>query len=112
MSTAYQCRTCDTVGIKNFYKNARYQCKACWNKRTYQSSRDNLDLLISERGGKCERCGYKKSYAALQWHHVDPSQKEFGISSKRGAPIAQLREEVSKCKLLCANCHAEVHAGL
>lgn len=111
MLKEYTCKDCGTTGKKNFY-SYKYQCKTCWNKRTYQASRDKLDLLITERGGKCERCGYKKCYAALQWHHKDPTQKDFGISSKRGAPIELLREEVSKCKLLCANCHAETHAGL
>ena len=110
MSTAYQCRTCDTTGIDNFYKNAKYQCKLCWNKRTFKSARDKLDLLIQERGGKCECCGYDKYYGALQWHHLDPSQKEFQIGSNRGKNIDELRAEVSKCQLLCANCRSEAHA--
>jgi|688.fasta_scaffold182242_1 hypothetical protein len=109
----YVCKDCGIEGASHFYaKGYRYQCKKCWNKRTYKVARDKLDQLIIERGGKCERCKYDKSFAALQWHHIDPSIKEFGISGKRGAPIEQLRKEINKCTLLCANCHAEVHAGL
>lgn len=106
----YVCKDCGADGKENFYSSGyRYQCKKCWNKRTYQVARDKLNQLILERGGKCENCRYDKCFSALQWHHEDPTQKEFGISSKRGAPIDKLRKETEKCKLLCANCHAEEH---
>ena len=109
----YTCKDCGVTGNEHFYaKGYKHQCKKCWNKRTYQSSKDKLDLLIKERGGCCERCGYNKCNDALQWHHKDPTQKDFGISSKRGSPMAKLREEADKCLLLCANCHAETHFEL
>ena len=109
-SSRLRCRDCDDADPDSFYKGSQYYCKACWNKRTFQSARDKLDQLIRERGGRCEQCGYDRYYGALQWHHLDPTQKEFGISGRRGSPIAELRAEVSKCQLLCANCHAEAHA--
>lgn len=105
------CKTCGETDPAKFYKQ-KWICKTCWNTYTYGRTRAKLDQLIAERGGKCERCGYDKSYAALQWHHRDPNEKDFGISGKRGAPIDRLREETSKCELLCANCHAEVHEEL
>ena len=51
--------------------------------------------------------------AALQFHHVDPTEKAFALSS-RGVTrsLAKAREEAAKCVLLCANCHAEVEAGV
>ncbi|CAB4125727.1 HNHc domain containing protein [uncultured Caudovirales phage] len=110
--SAYLCRDCGTADQSLFYTKTKYYCKSCWNRKTYKSSRDKLDLLISERGGACERCGYNKCFQALQWHHIDPNEKEFGISGRRGSPLAELREEVAKCQLLCANCHAEVHTEL
>lgn len=109
--SAYTCRSCGVDGAENFYSTAKYQCKACWNKRTHQSAKDKLKQLREERGGCCERCGYDRCDAALQWHHTDPTQKEFSIGKRRGLTLDQLRAEVSKCQLLCANCHAEVHAG-
>jgi hypothetical protein len=58
-------------------------------------------------------CGYAKSVVALQFHHVDPSAKRFALS-REGVTrsLARAREEAAKCVLLCANCHAEVEAGL
>ena len=38
--------------------------------------------LIAYKGGKCERCGYNKCNRALEFHHLDPSIKDFGISKQ------------------------------
>tara|TARA_R110000824_G_scaffold242992_2_gene431633 strand:- start:94 stop:324 length:231 start_codon:yes stop_codon:yes gene_type:complete len=62
-------------------------------------------------GGKCCGCGYNKCASALEFHHTDPSKKEFIIGScKYGR--SKMLEEAKKCILLCANCHREFHANL
>jgi hypothetical protein len=68
--------------------------------------------LVAEAGGRCVLCGHDEFPGALQFHHVDPSQKSFGLAM-RGLTrsIARLREEAVKCVLLCANCHAKVEWG-
>jgi hypothetical protein len=70
-------------------------------------------ILVAEAGGACALCGYDRSPAGLQFHHVDPSTKGFGLA-KGGLTrsLAAARAEASKCVLLCATCHAEVEAGL
>lgn len=68
--------------------------------------------LIARHGGKCERCGYDKCMRALQFHHLDPTQKDFGISTTLTKSFQTLCQESDKCILLCANCHAEEHQRL
>lgn len=63
------------------------------------------------KGAKCVRCGYNQNYAALEFHHPDPHEKEFqldlrSLSNRRWNAVL---EEAAKCLLLCSNCHAEVH---
>ena len=68
--------------------------------------------LLLYKGGKCERCGYDKCEGALQFHHVNPQEKDFTIGQiKLGKDytMEDLYKEVDKCVLLCANCHAEEH---
>jgi len=70
-------------------------------------------LAIEFKGGKCEVCGYGRCPEVLEFHHLDSSKKDFGISLKgytRG--WKRVKEELKKCVLLCANCHREVHAGI
>lgn len=66
---------------------------------------------VEYKGGKCIVCGYNKSIRALQFHHLDPSQKDFGISGSTKS-FEKLKSELDKCVLLCSNCHAEVHDNL
>lgn len=46
---------------------------------------------------------------ALEFHHLDPTQKDFGISKTLTKSFKALTEETDKCILLCSNCHAEEH---
>lgn len=65
--------------------------------------------LIAYKGGKCESCGYDKPFlSCYDFHHKDPSQKDFTISGKSRS-FERLKEEADKCSLLCKNCHYELH---
>lgn len=70
------------------------------------------NMLIQRAGGKCVKCGYSKCNRALEFHHLDPNQKDFGISKNLTKSIDFLKSEADKCILLCANCHAEEHQRL
>jgi hypothetical protein len=108
---AYECE-CGITGVENFYKTAKYQCKICWNKRTAQSGKDKVTRLKQEAGGACIKCGYDKCQDALEFHHVDPSVKEFHLGEARGYNIEKIRAELKKCILVCRNCHTEIHAEM
>lgn len=82
------------------------KCEAVvsWRKRRKKD-------LVEYKGGKCEKCGYNKSVEALQFHHINPLDKDFTISGKSWS-FEKLKEEVDKCIMLCANCHLEEHERL
>lgn len=69
-------------------------------------------LAVEYKGGKCIICGYDRCVRALEFHHVNPAEKEFGLSS-RGLTRSwiAIKHELDKTILLCANCHREVEAG-
>lgn len=70
-------------------------------------------MAIEYKGGTCQLCGYDRCDEALEFHHPDSSDKDFGISAKGYTRSwTKVKEELDKCILLCANCHREVHAGL
>lgn len=47
----------------------------------------------------------------LDFHHLDPSTKSFSLAAAKHPPEGML-EEISKCTILCANCHRMVTFGL
>lgn len=84
-------------------------CNSCVQKIRYHALKKRA---VNFLGGKCIVCDYKKDMAALEFHHVDPLQKEFGIGSGRNTPWGKLQIELNKCVLLCCRCHREVHSGI
>lgn len=68
--------------------------------------------MLYVMGECCQICGYNRCSSALEFHHLDPSVKDFTISSKQARSWEATCDELKKCILLCANCHREVHAGL
>jgi hypothetical protein len=94
---------------KRTYKERReYLIKAV------QQRREKVRLMaISYKGGRCQICGYDRCNEALEFHHLDPTKKDFGISNKGYTRSwEKVKEEVDKGILLCANCHREFHAGI
>ena len=98
----------------NFPTGYYRKCKNCYNKQRHQRCKANKDSIVERMGSKCQCCGYDKHPAALELHHLDPTKKDYG-TTRRIRQITdkqRLESELSKCVLLCANCHRETHAGL
>jgi transposase len=108
-------RECETHGTTRFTldRDGVYRCMRCRAEAVSRRRRLVREMLVREAGGECATCGYDTYVGALQFHHLDPSVKRFGLSS-RGVTrsLGSLREEARKCVLLCGNCHAEVEAGV
>lgn len=110
------CRRCDTIKeAKDFYRRRKGTdlspyCKSCSCEQTVERQRRLKQEAINYLGGKCKRCGYDKCQAAFDFHHRDPSEKEFTLAHlKTTAFNDKIKKELDKCDLLCANCHREVH---
>ena len=78
-----------------------------WRKNTKEK-------MVNVMGGCCQICGYNRSMNALEFHHIDPNEKEisFGDARANNTKWDLLVEELKKCIMLCSNCHKEVHEGI
>jgi transposase len=106
---------CQHHGNTTFVREGRgyYRCKRCRLERVGRRRREIKRKLVAEAGGKCRICGYDRCPRALEFHHLDPSTKEFHIGyTGVTRSLARARAEARKCILLCSNCHAEVEAGI
>jgi hypothetical protein len=77
-----------------------------------QRRNENMKRAIEYKGGKCVLCGYDRCHSALEFHHLDPDEKEFMIASIYTLSWNRIAKELDKCVLLCSNCHREVEAGI
>ena len=108
-------RKCRRHGEGTFVLEGRgyYRCASCRAEAVARRRRAIKSKLVEEAGGQCSICAYSRCHRALQFHHVDPATKQFHLGHNGiTRSLAKSRIEARKCVLLCANCHAEVEAGL
>jgi len=114
-----QCIKCNTIKDRScFYKrpdrnnNKEHSyCKECFNDYCQDRWKKKRLKAIDYKGGKCIDCGYNECIAALEFHHLDPKQKEFSWQKMRLKSEIVINKELDKCVLLCANCHRKRHYG-
>ena len=89
------------------------ECKLCFNSRVTKQFRNLKAQCIEYKGSKCQICSYERYQGALEFHHLDPNEKDFAISEANSRVFNNtIKEELDKCILLCSNCHREVHGGV
>jgi hypothetical protein len=100
---------CSRHGCERPQRYSNGLCQQCNNTR---KRRQIVLMLVATFGGKCWHCGGAFPPEVFDFHHRDPSKKEFGLG--RVVPTSpgfdRLMREAAKCDLLCANCHRKHHA--
>ncbi len=112
------CRLCNSVFVLNGKRGGQNRefCYTCLpdNMSRYERSKYKRLLLTKitrehkELQG-CFICGYNKCGAALDWHHIDVETKEESLSVLLYRSFESYLQESEKCRVLCANCHRELH---
>ena len=109
--------TCLKCGKTLIGKQTKFCSASCKNDQyqsylAQQARGLNRKLnLIQKFGGKCSVCGYKKNSSALDFHHLNPKDKSFALDlrSLSNRKQSMIDAEISKCILVCRNCHSELH---
>lgn len=108
-----KCTGCNKLKpLSEYYKNGnrfQAQCKECHkehSRKIYKQKVNTVNQYKSDNG--CDKCGDNRHYV-LEFHHLDPSQKDYTISDRQRASLSALMDEINKCAILCSNCHREFH---
>ena len=86
-------------------KNTQHQSYPAQKKRGLERKIHFVNLL----GGKCSSCNYDKNLSALAFHHLGGKEFQLDVRSLSNRKLDPIIKEITKCKLLCHNCHAELH---
>ncbi len=107
-------RECTHHGLTEFKRRSEggHRCLRCRSEAVTRRRRKVKRALVEEAGGACTVCGYDRCVAALEFHHLEPANKQFALSQRAARSLKSSRAEAEKCMLLCANCHSEVEAGM
>lgn len=106
------CKECAKARARAWYHEAKQSTE--WkNKRNARVAIEGLKRkkeAVLKMGGKCVDCHGVFHPSVYDFHHTDPSQKDFNIGNiLRGNNINLIEKELTKCVLLCANCHRLRH---
>lgn len=108
-------KQCKHHGKTEFILEGRgsYRCRKCRSANVAKCRRNTKARLVEMFGGGCQVCGYSRCVRNLDFHHLDPKQKNFGIAAMGATKsFAKILAEAKKCRLLCKNCHGETEEGL
>lgn len=120
------CARCKKVKKLTEFSGNSSWCKRCYKTYSRERNRKRLQqkkevrYLVMQKcvtllGAKCQRCGFNEFQASLDFHHVYPNKKSFGISwylsSRKCELTKELLDELDKCALLCKNCHHGFETG-
>lgn len=78
------------------------------SERRAERDRHRSYLTSLKTGKPCELCGIVLNHWQMQYDHVDPSAKRAAVSRLLCISRKAIDAEIAKCRLLCANCHADV----
>lgn len=93
---------------KSGYKGTCIQCLKHSNSIYQEKLRTKKREIIATNKTYCLKCGENRKQV-LHFHHLDSSKKEFTISDINDISIENLKKEISKCIVLCSNCHLDFH---
>ena len=80
-----------------------------WARENYANRRRHI-LSLKFEVGKCQMCGFAQHPEILEFHHIDKSTKETELSgSHLNRSLKAINEEISKCIIICSNCHKWIH---
>ena len=99
------CRVCMSQAKRGWYQRNRKARQEAQNKR----NRERKRFWIERLGGKCEDCGGTFHESCYDFHHL--GEKDTNPSVVLNRSYERQEEEMSKCVLLCANCHRVRHFG-
>ena len=109
---ANRCKECNKEVNRLWYacnKDRKIQ-KSMLNNKSHRDLLRNRLAEIKEKG-YCIYCG-EGTTVCLDFHHRDNKDFEISTALSQGFSWHRIQEELSKCDMVCANCHRKLHAGL
>jgi hypothetical protein len=94
---------------RKYYEKNKEKVKAS-SAATRARGKEKWDLYKGSL--HCARCP-EEHIACMDFHHIDPSEKEYEVSKLvSNGMYTKAYKEIKKCIVLCANCHRKHHYEL
>jgi hypothetical protein len=74
-------------------------------KRNTASFARRRQIVIEAKQKPCADCGIQYPYYVMDFDHREGETKNFSLFKIHGATVKRILEEITKCDVVCANCH-------
>ena len=100
-----KCIICKREYDRDFWEKSKSKrnTKKSENRKVI-TKRNALYIREVFRQNPCKHCG-ETDPVVLEFDHVDPKLKTKNVSEMIYNSLANLKSEIEKCQVLCANCH-------
>lgn len=111
LENEYNERSCAVCNKILHRKNERgLKCWICTNR---ENRKNKLSKIHQITGKGCWFCGYDRCWSAMDFHHVEPHNKLFQLTTRElQYTWERVFSEMQKCVLCCCRCHREIHDGI
>lgn len=99
------CRKCSAVRVRGWYSANRKRRQELQNNLNQKRKQEMVDAF----GGICLDCKLSFPICVFEFHHLDPKGKDANPSKALSWSKERRDRELSKCVMLCSNCHKIRH---
>jgi hypothetical protein len=104
----YEKNGCPTHGFEHIVWGKHY-CRVCALERGRKRRAEKKQMLVDRKGGGCAHCGKTGPLCELEFHHPNPSEKQYKMTHLLHHAFWRAEAEAKKCILLCKGCHQAEH---
>lgn len=102
---SYVCKTCMRAYCKSHYSKYRDKAIARAGKNRPNYTTPRYEYIKNLKNVPCADCGGVFHYCAMDFDHLDGETKDRNISTMRNLSWNRIKLEISKCEVVCSNCH-------
>lgn len=102
------CKACARSFQSERYQKVYAESRAARDKKLRDENRERLSDYKRNIG--CRFCK-ENDPICLEFHHRDSSDKLFNIGTNTHRTWPHIEREITKCIVVCSNCHKKLHAG-
>jgi hypothetical protein len=97
------CRACRSLILKDHYRRN----KDAYLKRNARFRLRNSEIIREYKTKPCADCGVQYPYYVMDFDHRRGEIKVINLANASRMTRPKILEEISKCDVVCSNCHRE-----
>jgi hypothetical protein len=99
------CRPCKRTYDREYHHNRSVEAKLQKLSRNNDRRRKVLQFIWDYLASHpCSTCG-EEDPIVLEFDHLSQEDKSENVSEMASFSLKRVKEEIGKCRVLCANCH-------